>query len=886
MEQVAQPKARWIKKEPVAEPEVGWTEMKSVVESEARANRDGISFSAKNQVGRAGTSCYVRMRADCMFTSLVHQESDTAVPAFLGPTLAPCHMCVTERGNEEIKCSVTTTWRVRCWKCPPNDPEAHYTQLPRAKRRGTLRVHRHGVDGSAGEDICTSWLILEGQWHIREGQCSVTTTWRVRCWKCPPNDPEAHYTQLPRAKRRGMLGVHRHGVDGSAGEDICTSRLILEGQWHIREGQCSVAGAGLKTPVYLELFSTFEADRRGSDKGDTATRIKSPIAAKLKALNWRAVFSSCCMYLWDFQRQPYYLYEVSVYKPSLCVGERGSRRAGHALACDGLEEPERDPRLVIGGEVNLAGEAAQMLQWLRAHVVEVDDVAHSVEQREEEGGASGDLVELYVGVQRYVLLDRELLQLGEQQQAVAEGERGGRASRDRYAHAHDVPQVRVLRHEGVEPADLLCTRCTLVHHRYGAREALGSNPGVGKARYPRENPSINGIVRHDIHMRKTGVTRPGIEPGSHWWEASRLTAQPPWPLRPSSGSVELTYESFDEEGDGDDVEYEEVEYVLSILLQECCDGVPLPGEPAASRLLWRADLHHRGSKLDPRSDRRSIQKTVAPLEFRAWLKIEMDFISIRRIRRFKISIRDQRRIQPIAKFASNLISSSHFGTKINESEHQNRAISLVQHFYNGTKIKLNPGSELGSLDLGSGGHTTRYKKTPVFPNTFIHFPRKNVGLEDANRTTAYPAEGTRQIRHLPGDVGRHVEEVLLGALAVEAYGHKVALVVLHHDLEVGVGQGRLVLEAGVVEHTVYQLGHVVVGETGGACDLHQRAQHLRQLSFVDAAVAVVVAHVEDDAQLVLSATAREQHHRVQELLRDVDKLHTYNRFTNTNICRS
>ncbi|KAJ8890028.1 hypothetical protein PR048_009534, partial [Dryococelus australis] len=34
-------------------------------------------------------------------------------------------------------------------------------------------------------------------------------------------------------------------------------------------------------------------------------------------------------------------------------------------------------------------------------------------------------------------------------------------------------------------------------------------------------------------------------------------------------------------------------------------------------------------------------------------------------------------------------------------------------------------------------------KTPVFPNTFIHFPRKNVGLGDANRTAAYPAEGTQ-----------------------------------------------------------------------------------------------------------------------------------------------
>ncbi|KAJ8873465.1 hypothetical protein PR048_024283 [Dryococelus australis] len=28
-----------------------------------------------------------------------------------------------------------------------------------------------------------------------------------------------------------------------------------------------------------------------------------------------------------------------------------------------------------------------------------------------------------------------------------------------------------------------------------------------------------------------GVIRPGLEPGSPWWGASRLTAQPPWPLQ-------------------------------------------------------------------------------------------------------------------------------------------------------------------------------------------------------------------------------------------------------------------------------------------------------------------------------------------------------------------
>ncbi|KAJ8867224.1 hypothetical protein PR048_031022 [Dryococelus australis] len=52
-------------------------------------------------------------------------------------------------------------------------------------------------------------------------------------------------------------------------------------------------------------------------------------------------------------------------------------------------------------------------------------------------------------------------------------------------------------------------------------------------------------------------------------------------------------------------------------------------------------LQHRGSKLDPRADLRSTQKTVAPFEFRTGLEIEMKFVSKRRNWRFQNSIRDQ-----------------------------------------------------------------------------------------------------------------------------------------------------------------------------------------------------------------------------------------------------
>ncbi|KAJ8882439.1 hypothetical protein PR048_014247 [Dryococelus australis] len=55
------------------------------------------------------------------------------------------------------------------------------------------------------------------------------------------------------------------------------------------------------------------------------------------------------------------------------------------------------------------------------------------------------------------------------------------------------------------------------------------NERAKEAGDPRGNMPTNGIARQDSHMRKSGVIRPGIEPGSPWWEASRLTAQPPWP---------------------------------------------------------------------------------------------------------------------------------------------------------------------------------------------------------------------------------------------------------------------------------------------------------------------------------------------------------------------
>ncbi|KAJ8866338.1 hypothetical protein PR048_032181 [Dryococelus australis] len=123
----------------------------------------------------------------------------------------------------------------------------------------------------------------------------------------------------------------------------------------------------------------------------------------------------------------------------------------------------------------------------------------------------------------------------------------------------------------------------------------------------------------------------------------------------------------------------------------------------SSRILLStsARLHYRGSKLDPRLDLRSTQKIVAPSEFRAGLEIEMKFNSNRRNWWFEISIRDQ---QP----------------------------SIVK-FRRCNTFTLDPGSELGSFDLGSGKMLVQPGITIVLNST----PPPEALPEDYETRTTY-----------------------------------------------------------------------------------------------------------------------------------------------------
>ncbi|KAJ8878754.1 hypothetical protein PR048_019340 [Dryococelus australis] len=78
--------------------------------------------------------------------------------------------------------------------------------------------------------------------------------------------------------------------------------------WRVFSGISRFRALVFRAAPFSSYFTLIGADLPGKiwPRGEPATHIKSLIAAKCKTLDWRAVFSSCCVYLWDFQRRPYY----------------------------------------------------------------------------------------------------------------------------------------------------------------------------------------------------------------------------------------------------------------------------------------------------------------------------------------------------------------------------------------------------------------------------------------------------------------------------------------------------------------------------------------------------------------------------------------------------
>ncbi|KAJ8870601.1 hypothetical protein PR048_029624 [Dryococelus australis] len=269
--------------------------------------------------------------------------------------------------------------------------------------------------------------------------------------------------------------------------------------------------------------------------------------------------------------------------------------------------------------------------------------------------------------------------------------------------------------------------------------------GQGITRDPRENSLTSGIVRHDSHVRKSGSNPAGnqtrfdmvggersnhsaIDGPSVIFVVSHLLENP-WPMRNKQkkhAQSSLSTVAADNQWANDicTIAHKTVESSLKdIQLANFSPQLPPRTQGSAKMCAGLATTTlTRATNYWSRGEDRAASPPLPEYYLESLhtvlvltgVEIEMKFFSNHQFRRFEISIRDQQPsekyayfydviyYEPIVKFVSYVISISHFETKIDESEIQNHEISLVQHFYIGTKIELDPVSELGSFDLGSG----------------------------------------------------------------------------------------------------------------------------------------------------------------------------------------
>ncbi|KAJ8865988.1 hypothetical protein PR048_033512 [Dryococelus australis] len=198
--------------------------------------------------------------------------------------------------------------------------------------------------------------------------------------------------------------------------------------------------------------------------------------------------------------------------------------------------------------------------------------------------------------------------------------------------------------------------------------AIAVMKGRRETGYPRENPPTNGMVRHDSHTRKSG------DPAR---DRTRIALV----------------------GDELSIGYSRAHLIVNCLLPH----IQSMASPSVGGLKVRTSEQPNGlTHLGP----------VAPswFETRSEIasKIDTENCCLIRVQSWT-GDRDEVRFEPPKSAAIVDKCSLKIRQQIElcsivflESEIQNHEISLVQHFYIGIKIKLDPVSELGSFDLGSG----------------------------------------------------------------------------------------------------------------------------------------------------------------------------------------
>ncbi|KAJ8877428.1 hypothetical protein PR048_021882 [Dryococelus australis] len=129
--------------------------------------------------------------------------------------------------------------------------------------------------------------------------CSRLTCPGIRTQSLPHPRSVAHQPTAPRKVGSRLKVQYRRAYSFTLHSSRC---LVLNDCSVMKTSNTFSTWRPVAAPAYLQLLSAFEAEERGSDRGDNATRIKCAIAVKREGLNWSAVFSSHCVYLWDFHR--------------------------------------------------------------------------------------------------------------------------------------------------------------------------------------------------------------------------------------------------------------------------------------------------------------------------------------------------------------------------------------------------------------------------------------------------------------------------------------------------------------------------------------------------------------------------------------------------------
>ncbi|KAJ8874593.1 hypothetical protein PR048_025459 [Dryococelus australis] len=206
--------------------------------------------------------------------------------------------------------------------------------------------------------------------------------------------------------------------------------------------------------------------------------------------------------------------------------------------------------------------------------------------------------------------------------------------------------------------------------------------------------------RHESHSRTSGVTRPGIEPGSPWWEASGLTTQPPRQHRHVVTSRPA------------DMHKRARHYAVLLgrrpprsTLGRVRRGSQRDSSTRDTDCPFARGIRQRPLCKQTRgfSDTHVYSPSSADCHFTVLTliasKIDTENCCTIRVQSWT-GDRDEVHFESPKLAVPKLDPRS--AAIIEESEIQNHEISSVQHFYIGTKRKLDPGSELGSFDLGSG----------------------------------------------------------------------------------------------------------------------------------------------------------------------------------------